>query len=327
MSLPIFAFDMHAVCNQRCSYCIAGSALSHDFGPIADDKRVEIEAFFQAVDPMNILLTGGEPMLTPDLQSFLHRLLDSGHKLSMQTNLRLGADDFMATCPPERVGWILATLHSVALKRTKQFVAHVAKLLAAGYPILVKLVLDETTMAELESLHEALTAAGAGVILSPVVHVRESGLVDVERYDVDQWKRIAPRVSLLSSWLYFSGGFQSSGRRCLAGSRCFYGRAANGRLSGCAHSFPPDLGSMYNDAFQPEDEPVTCELKQCVCDFNYYTGIIDGVDDSQGLARLRKGDNSPVAFTEFTAWLQRANVTPRLDLQAWIAGSPNEVRS
>jgi len=311
---PTFILDLHTVCNQKCSYCIAGAQASGDFGVLAHNPH-EIEAFFSAHRPFNVLLTGGEPMITPGIESFLRTLVAFGHTVSVQTNLREGSESLLRAVPPERTAWILATLHSVALDRSNAFAAKVRGLCRAGYPVVVKLVLDPPILTHLERLYELLVATGAGILLSPLVVPHAApGKTTVISYSADDWERIAPKVNLLSAWLFFAGGFLSRGRSCWAGSRVFYGRLKNGVISGCAHSFPAYLGDIAKGHFSAEAHPVVCDIAHCCCDFNTYTGCVEGLDDRHGFELLRQGVNQPVSAEQFTKWILAAGVRLRLAL-------------
>jgi len=315
-SLPVFALDLHHICNQQCPYCVAVDRQPHVFEALRITKsRVAIERFFASRPPMNIMLTGGEPLITPNVDRFLANLVEYGHSISLQSNLRAGAELFTGAVPPEKTVWITSTLHSVAYERRHEYARTVRSLRDQGYPIVTKLVLDDLVLEHLEELYDLLAEAGAGVLLSPLVlpEPAQDGL-PVRRYSDADWKRIAPRITLRSTWLFFAGGFHSLGRPCHAGSRAFHGRLVNGSIAGCAHSFPQDLGDIYANALRPAEALVTCALKRCSCDYNYYTGVIEGLDDTGGFALLRGGINKNVTHAQYLGWIGRAGVRPLAQL-------------
>jgi organic radical activating enzyme len=312
---PSFILDLHAICNQQCPYCVARDPWDGTFGPLAETReRAKVERFFMDHGPFNVILTGGEPMITPHIEPFLQLLLDACHTVSLQTNLRFGIDIFQRTVPPERTGWILTTLHSVAQPHSQEFAVKARNLRQAGYPVVAKLVLDQPTLDRLEELYDLLEKTGTGVLLSPLVVPEASpDEMPVMQYSQTDWKRIAPRINLLSAWLFFAGGFRSRGKICHAGCRSFYGRLGNhGYITGCAHSHPENLGNLFKNEFVPASGPIHCGLDRCCCDFNTYTGIVDGLDDREGFDRLRKGENHPVSMENFLAWSQGILIS-RLD--------------
>ena len=312
--LPIVVFDVHGVCNQSCAYCVARA--SQEFGRIVEPESVaKIKCFFSKHGPFNLLFTGGEPLITPNISDWFRFFVDCGHTISIQTNLKTGTDNLIESLPPEKTGWILASLHSVALRKLGKFLESAKMLKCKGYPLVVKMVLDKTMVKELEYIYENLTQDDIGVMLSPQICFPEKNRPHPIIYSLDEWELIIPRITLLSSWLYFAGGFKSRGRQCHAGSRAFYIRAHAGTISGCAHSFPSGLGDLYDNKFLPASAPVMCELDQCICDYNYYSGIISGLDDSEWFYDLTQGCVRVPSFSEFQQWIGRAGVIPLIDLE------------
>lgn len=87
-------------CNLRCQYCMPADVFGEDFRfrPLAElltfDQLVTVAAAFVELGVAKIRLTGGEPLLRPDLPELVRRLraLDPGLDLALTTNgLRLGA--------------------------------------------------------------------------------------------------------------------------------------------------------------------------------------------------------------------------------------------
>lgn len=313
----VMTLDLHRICNQRCPYCIANAdSLSRDFGPIENLEYLRrLCDFFDTHGPFNVLLTGGEPLITPNLQRLLKVLVNRGHMISMETNLNKNIETFTDIVPPEKTGWILASLHSVAIEKVDRFLCKAKALKKKGYPIVVKFVLDDLMLKRFVEIYEHLKENKIGIILSPVIYLDSEGKAFPKRYTSEEWFRIAPRITLLSSWLYFAGGFKSKGSICNAGNKTFYLRAYTGKISGCAHSFPVELGNVYERKFVPGVGPCVCGIERCVCDFNYYSGTIPWLDDSEKFKKLISGDNSNVTFKEYIEWIEAINVAPLIRLE------------
>ncbi|WP_172793635.1 tetratricopeptide repeat protein [Candidatus Desulfofervidus auxilii] len=319
-TLPIAIFDVHGVCNQTCPYCVAKR--SKDFGPIVKPEPMKkIRSFFKEHGPFNIVFTGGEPLITPGIWDFFKFLVNEGHLISLQTNLKVGADLFSQAVSPEQTGWILTTFHSVELKRFECYLRNIRMLKKKGYPLVVKLILDDSMLKEFVSIYDTLKKNGIGVILSPLINFPPNSEPFPKQYTPEQWSLIAPRITLRSSWLYFAGGWRSRGALCYAGSKVFYFRpwAPRGRIDGCAHSFPRNIGSLYTNKFSPLKEPVRCGLDLCICDFNYYTGIIPKLDDSKHFKTLLSGKVQPVPFSAYFEYIKQADIYPLIDLQPIIS--------
>jgi hypothetical protein len=317
---PLVILHLHEVCNQRCPYCFVERGADPGFGKIGEPQwREALVRFFADRGPFQILLTGGEPLITPGLSEMIGTLAAQGHRIGLQSNLRVGAELFMQAVAPEQTSYIVTTFHSVALDRLRSYLRVVKEMKSRGYPIVVKLLLDEVMLEEFPRVGDAFAQEGIGVFLAPRVFFPRGEDAYPQAYSAAQWARIAPRMTLAASWLYFAGGWRSRGRPCPAGQRIFHARATRGTIHGCAHSFPLDLGDLYANVLTPLHEMVACGLDQCVCDFHTYVGLTPGVDDSARFRQLLSGPGEPVPFAEYLAFIERADITPLMDLRPVIA--------
>ena len=303
--------DLHGVCNQQCAYCVAGSSPAHAFGAVKEPSKVQnLLSFLAPTDPSNILCTGGEPLITPGFENLCRAFISQGHTISLQTNLKKSPNSFMAMVRPEKTNWILASLHSVALDHFENFLTHARLLKKYGYPIVVKLILDRRILQNLTTLCDILTDSEIGVILSPLVEFPKGEDPHPTNYTPENWKSIGPHMTLLSSWLYFDGGFRSRNVQCTAGDRLLYISVANGNIRGCSHGYPAKLGNIYDGTFTPTVSPIKCGISCCICDFHYYLGVIDTVDDRNAFARLLKNNGSMVSFEQYRQWLTSNGISP-----------------
>jgi MoaA/NifB/PqqE/SkfB family radical SAM enzyme len=324
-TLPIAIFELHTVCNQGCSYCVAGASPQNDFGPIVNPNYVnKIKKFFSEHGPFNILFTGGEPLITPNISDLFRFLVNEGHSVSLQSNLKYGADLFYDVVPPDRTGWILTTLHSIQLKNFERYFQTILMLKRKGYPIVIKLLLDDVMLKEFMPIYSKLEENSIGIILSPLIYFPSDNEPFPKQYTPEQWKLIAPRITLCSSWLYFAGGYRSQGTQCYAGSRVFYIRAQSGSISGCAHSYPSSLGNLYSNIFSPMKKPVKCGLNLCICDFNYYSGIIPDLDESERFNSLLWGKTEPVSFDSYLRFIGKIGIEPIIDLKPLVSDKSPE---
>jgi hypothetical protein len=275
--------------------------------------------FFSNHKPFNILFTGGEPLITPSIDNIFKSFVEFGHLISLQSNFKEHIDSFVNSVPPERTGWILTTFHSVQLRHFKRFQENVSFVKSKGYPIVVKLVLDEIMMTNFLEIYDTLKSNNIGIILSPLIYFPPNSKPMPKTYTAQEWSFIAPRVTLLSSWLYFAGGFNSYGIQCNAGHSIFYIRVSDGSINGCAHSFPLNIGNIYSNRFSPLKGLISCKLRQCICDFHYYSGIISGVNDSPDFQKLLKGETRNVPFSAYLDWIAQMRIEPVIKLENYLA--------
>ncbi len=318
--LPLAVLHLHDLCNQRCPYCVAETSSRRGFGRIAEAAaRQAIVRFFADHGPYQIMLNGGEPLITPNLFDMLEALAAQGHLITLQSNLKAGVERFMRAVRPEQTGYIMTAFHSVVLHRLSPYLGVVSELKARGYPVVVKLVLDDAMLAALPRVHGAFTENAVGVFLTPRIHFPQDGRVYPQAYNAAQWREIAPRMTMAASWLFFAGGWRSRGRICGAGQVLFYAWAGSGRISGCAHNFPRDLGDLYANKLDPPREMPKCGLDQCICDFHTYVGVTPGLDDSARFRALLAGPCKPVSFGDYLAFVEQAGIAPFVDLVPVIA--------
>jgi hypothetical protein len=207
----------------------------------------------------------------------------------------------------------------VELPRFDRYVKNVLLLKERGYPIAVKLVLDQILTPRFGPLYDALKSAGIGVSLSPLAEFPKDAEPYSYRYSPDEWKEIEPRMSMLSSWLFFAGGWKSKGHACNAGSRIFTIRPKLGdRILGCGYDFPRGLGYIDQE-MTPAPPSVSCGVDRCYCDTYQYGGITPALDCSDDFERLQWGKTRHVPFSEYLAWLEKAGAQPWEDLRPMMA--------
>ena len=321
--LPIAVLDIHNICNQQCSYCVTDSSPTRDYGPLADSEASkDILQFFEDHGPFNVLFTGGEPLITPGISTLFQSLVSLGHRVSLQSNLKAKADVFLDVVAPDDTGWVLASFHSVAIDDFDKFKKKVTAVKASGYPVVVKFLLDDDMIVRFAEFHDELAAEGVGVMCSPIINYPATARPYPRAYTAEQWSAIAPRISLLSSWLFFAGGWKSHGAPCYAGNKMFYFLAMHdGAINGCSSGSPAGIGNLFSGEFLPRDGLSECQLESCICDFHYYSGIIPNLDDSGGFEKLTRGQVESVSFSEYLAWVK--DVQPNVDLKPVLGAIGN----
>ena len=320
-SMPVMRWNVHLACNQTCTYCVSGSSPQNDFGVISDEKAAWPRSTHSLREgPFNILfLPAGEPLITPGIFDMFRRLVSYGHRITLQTNLKVNAEKFADSVPPEKNGWITTTFHSVELNRFSRYLKNVLCLRDRGYPIAVKLLLDDILAPTFVRFYDELRANGLGVTLSPIALFPEDAEPHSRNYSLEEWRLIEPRMSMLSGWLFFAGGWRSKGHLCNAGSRIFTIRPHLGtRILGCGFDFPRGMGDI-NKTITPAAGTVRCGVNRCYCDTYQYGGITPGLDVSDDFERLLWGEQRHVSFEEYLNWLDRAGAKPWADLRPVMA--------
>ena len=76
-----------AGCNFRCPFCHNASLVTH-IDPANDISREEVLAFLKKRQGIldGVCITGGEPLLSPDLETFMDKVKEMGYLIKLDTN-------------------------------------------------------------------------------------------------------------------------------------------------------------------------------------------------------------------------------------------------
>ncbi|MBN2566524.1 radical SAM protein [Candidatus Woesearchaeota archaeon] len=129
-------------CNLDCTYCFSPDATSRRQCPVRPiDSANLMRTLRRTGKTFHIVLTGGgEPFLVPNLVEAC-REITKEHYISVVTNMTSPhIREFASRVPPNRVVYVLASLHIKELERRdlmEQFLSNVQLLKKGGFPVLV----------------------------------------------------------------------------------------------------------------------------------------------------------------------------------------------
>lgn len=81
----IVAWETTSACNLRCSYCRAGATAEHDPDELSTEEGLALIDEVVPLKPM-LILTGGEPLLRPDIFLLARHAVSKGLRVSLATN-------------------------------------------------------------------------------------------------------------------------------------------------------------------------------------------------------------------------------------------------
>ena len=81
----IIAWELTAACNLSCQYCRASASLESDQGELDTDEAIRFVESIAPLQPM-LILSGGEPLLRPDLFTIIRRAVSLGIRVSLASN-------------------------------------------------------------------------------------------------------------------------------------------------------------------------------------------------------------------------------------------------
>jgi organic radical activating enzyme len=159
-------------CNYNCAFCgfVTGGTVDYigDMDPFRDINYIDsVISFFQRhsddSNKWNILFSGGEPLLTPNLPYFSGRLIKDGHKVRYNTNLSVPIErnsEWLAANPPESVDVLMVSLHPESLDNYTVIVERMKALKALGYKIIARAVGHPLIIDRLAALDSDMESIG-----------------------------------------------------------------------------------------------------------------------------------------------------------------------
>ncbi|MFZ2832820.1 MAG: radical SAM protein [Methanothrix sp.] len=81
----IIAWELTAACNLSCQYCRASASPEPDRGELGTDEAMRFVESIAPLQPM-LILSGGEPLLRPDLFEIIRHAVSLGIRVSLASN-------------------------------------------------------------------------------------------------------------------------------------------------------------------------------------------------------------------------------------------------
>jgi organic radical activating enzyme len=222
-------------CNFTCQYCPIPEELlrpkSMAFKRFQDlGYHERILGFFQKLHDYSgawvVCLTGGEPLLMPNLEYLTSGLIRIGHQIRYNTNLSIALErrpEWFAANPPTGVDLLMVSIH----KQTDidAVFARVSKLKSLGYRVIVRVVCTPEMMDLLDELEQRFRTCDVSLTPLPEFEFRaaDATLGAMPRaYSFAQKRYLEERIKGFGELAMLYGGIDVSDRRCFAGSRMLF---------------------------------------------------------------------------------------------------------
>ena len=168
--------DTGAACNNRCSICPRPTPIADSAAASPDTLgATAAKDFGDLAGPGTLVVHGGEPTLSPALETLLRSARDAARSLSLDTNARAFAIPGRALRMRQSgLAHAVVTLHGARetshdfLTRTpgsfRQTVAGAMQLKAAGVRLTVRLIVTRTALLELPAMATVALGLGAQAV-------------------------------------------------------------------------------------------------------------------------------------------------------------------
>lgn len=306
-------------CNYRCGYC--GFATSgevqnkNDLSPFRDKAYIDkVVNFFNTNsndgNKWILHLSGGEPLLMPNLNYFCRSIIESGHKIALNTNLSVPIDKngWLENSPPESIDCIITSLHQQSLDNYETIYNRVRLLKEKEYPICVRMVAHPRFIDFFEKLDREFKKIDVSFSVNPFYSPNYP-----KAYSKNQKDHIIKYMRVNYEVLRLNGGLNMSGRKCHAGSNLIclaLGQSGRGKVYPCASTSTEALclGNIFSGV-RLLNEPTTClrEDKVCSCAIHFIHGNIPTADDSEAHQKMVSG-YQPSIETTWKNWFSKRNI-------------------
>lgn len=310
-------------CNYKCAYCgfVTGGTVGYtaDLEPFRDKAYLDaVLSFFEKYssesEKWNILFSGGEPFLTPNLPYLSGALIAAGHRIRYNTNLSVPIEkdeEWLAANPPSGVDVIMASLHPESIEKRDVIFKRMEMLKGMGYRIIARAVAHPLLIDLLEDLDRQAASIGINFNAIPMFSPRYP-----EAYTPEQREKIGARAKSFGHLIQLNGGLDVTGRLCHAGSRLFalgLGRTGKGNLYRCVSCHDTAyMGNIFDGKeIKFLSGPVPCcrKDKHCTCSFHFESDAVVGAEDGANYEALKNGTAMPVAGERFAEFVNKNGLT------------------
>lgn len=296
----LYLFD---TCTLRCGYCwLAESGNVLDFSqldrfrdPTILDKIVSFFLSRTTPDlPWLLILTGGEPLLAPNLDRLLTPLLDAGNRMAYYTALMVGSNHpgfrFLLDHPYPETDYVMASLHPESEVDEPRFFDKIRLLKEAGHCVFVRFVSHPKRLHRLTELSDRCRELD--VCFYPTTLLSNTYPA---AYTAGEKILLENHFSSLSQLIQLEGGLDTTGLICHAGSRVISINLQSGDITPCITVHSPSLGNIYEDRFKPVDGPSVCPEPgiDCVCDIHFQQDVVVSAQDRGRFEQLSTGFSAP----------------------------------
>jgi len=296
----IYLFD---TCTMKCGYCwLAESGRVADASQLSPYRRTEhveqIATFFNSrttpQDAWILLLSGGEPLLMPNLGRLCTDLFSRGNKVAFYTGLFVDEGQanfqFLRDSSPSDVDYVMASFHPEAEENEPAWFRKLELLRRGGHKVFLRFVGHPARLDRLEELSRK--CEDMEVAFYPTTLLSDHY---PSAYSEEQRSRLSSHFASISQFIQLAGGVDTRSVRCFAGSKIIAVDLRTGNITPCISVTSPSLGNVYEDRLSLYDTDIACPEPgiNCACDVHFQQDIVIGAPDSERFVQLKQGFSPP----------------------------------
>jgi organic radical activating enzyme len=321
----VYLFD---TCTLRCGYCWLA-----ENGNVLDMRQLErfkepafldrVTSFFLSrTTPREkwlLLLSGGEPLIAPNLSRLMTPLLEAGNRIGIYTALMVGRNHpgfrFLLENPYPRTDYVMASLHPEGEEDEAEFLEKIRMLKSAGHKVLVRYVAAPKRLHRLEELSER--CRDLDVAFYPTTLFSQNY---PHAYTAEEKDRLRAHFSTLSQHIQLEGGLDTAGLQCHGGSRLISVNLQTGDITPCITVHRPSIGNIFEDRLSLSTAPDCCPEPgiACVCDIHFQQDVVPGATDHSRFVQISGSFAPPRDYQAELATMQRGGIRLSLNLRIGI---------
>jgi len=311
----LYLFD---TCTQKCGYCWlaeSGAVLdSEQLAPYKDPEFIPAVARFfnertSQQQRWTLSLTGGEPLLAPNLDQLCDALIGAGNRVAFYTSLLVGdahpGFQYLLSRSAPEIHYLMISYHPESERFQDRFFAKVSRLRDCGHQVILRFVGHPKRLDLLPEL--AQRCQSLDIPFYPTTLLSDSF---PRAYREEERTLLASYFSTRSQWIQLEGGIDTTSSLCHAGSRMISVDLRSGAVTPCITVKSPILGNIFDNTLQLDSAPRPCPEAgvNCICDIHFQEDTVVGAEDSELFARVLKGVSQPGDCSSPIAGLQASGI-------------------
>lgn len=329
----VYLFD---TCTMKCGYCwLAESGRVADASQLAPYRRAEhieqLAAFFNSrttpQDAWILQLTGGEPLLMPNLGQWCSDLFRHGNKVAFYTSLFVDEGQanfqFLRESNPSDVDYVMASFHPEAEENEDAWFQKLEMLKRAGHRVFLRFIGHPARLHRLDELSRKCQELDIAFYPTTLLSNRYPAA-----YSDEQRGQLSSHFASTSQFIQLLGGVDTQSSRCFAGSKIIAVNLQTGNITPCISVSSPSLGNIYENRLSLYDADIACPEPgiNCVCDVHYQQDVVIGASDSAAFSQLKQGFSPPKGADAEIELLKSNGIRFYRSEQAGIGGVQDDSR-